>query len=231
MSANFYHIVFNTHYAYVILVNILLLFFIKKYGNSNRVMKIFLLYPIFALTLLLINSLFQYRLIVSPYRQQILISLNSISDVIHFLILGLIIIKITLSRISKKIILFFYIGACAAYFLLISFNDLSIEELYLFKSIFNFFLFSFCIVYFIQLLISKSFDNIDIRLTPEFWIVSGIFISMGLLIPQPIIYIVFKKNYSNEAVRIILLIQCFCMITLYSFFLKGALCLKKMNKN
>ncbi len=95
-------------------------------------------------------------------------------------------------------------------------------------SIVNFFLFSYCIIYFYHLLTGSPKEAL--LKEPAFWIVSGIFFSLGMTIPLHSIFHYIETNLGNEMLEGLKAIGYFAFGTMHLFFTKAYVCSLKPRK-
>ncbi len=189
-------------------------------------MRFFIWYPIIAIILMFINAIFYYKVIEIKNRFQILGLISNLSVFAHFIIVGRFIVLQIDNKPSRSIISFFHLIIIGFLFLMFffvsSFNNLSTLQIF----VSSLCLFIFCMVYFFKILKNQTKDLGDIRISPEFWIISGVFLSMGLLIPIPIVFNMLRQSSTKDLIRVLSIINCSCYIILHLFFLKAYLCLK-----
>lgn len=189
-------------------------------------MRFFIWYPIIAIILMFINAIFYFKVIEIKNRIQILGLISNLSVFAHFIIVGRFIVLQIDNKPSRSIISFFHLIIIGFSFLMFffvpSFNNLSTLQIF----VSSLCLFIFCMVYFFKILKNQTKELGDIRISPEFWIISGVFLSMGLLIPIPIVFNMLRQSSTIDLIRVLSIINCTCYIILHLFFLKAYLCLK-----
>lgn len=226
MERDVFNILYNVHYSLIIVICIIGIILIKKYGQQNYAMRFFIWYPIIAIILMFINAIFYFKVIEIKNRIQILGLISNLSVFAHFIIVGRFIVLQIDNKPSRSIISFFHLIIIGFSFLMFffvpSFNNLSTLQIF----VSSLCLFIFCMVYFFKILKNQTKELGDIRISPEFWIISGVFLSMGLLIPIPIVFNMLRQSSTIDLIRVLSIINCTCYIILHLFFLKAYLCLK-----
>jgi hypothetical protein len=226
MGRDVFNILYNIHYFLIVIICIIGIIFIKKYGQQNDAMKFFIWYPSIAIILMFIYAIFNYKLIEIKNRFQILSLITYLSVLAHFIIVGRFIVLQIDNKPSRSLISLIhliFIGIIfLMFFLVSSFNNLNTLQIF----ISSLCLFIFCIIYFFKILKNQTKELGNIRISPEFWIISGVFFSMGMLIPIPIVVNMLRQSSTQDLIRVLSIINCSCYIILHLFFLKAYLCLK-----
>lgn len=151
------------------------------------------------------------------------IAINNFSSIFHFCFLSIFMQKVTpnlkrfqidllnLLRISIVILLI--------YFLL---SENLFKKVNLSFSIVNSALFVYSIIYFIQ--IFKGIPNLDLLMTPAFWIATGVFFSSSLLIPVCTAFDLLPLSYFLNHLYLLNIANVIPFIIFHCFLIKAFLC-------
>lgn len=153
--------------------------------------------------------------------------LNKLSLIYVYIFLSLFILKILEMNIVKKIVRVLFISLL---FLVMAAVLYDIKHRTFFRSftLVNFTLFIFCILYYYQLF--QKTPNTFLFQDASFWIVTAIFLGMGLSIPMAVFkdYLIEHSNPSQA--RAIAVIGLAPYVIMQSLFLKGYLCSIKTSR-
>jgi hypothetical protein len=181
-------------------------------------MKWFFVYSVVAFVGLLGITILGY---ISSTTKSLAIGITLFSTFVHYFLLSFFFSRIFIrgkSRISFLLILF-----CSVPFLIMIVNQ-NISDLNARVSFFfvNFCLLLFCILYYYQLF--KFLPKGNLLAQPSFWIVSGIFFSMGITIPFYSVTNYLKATLASEVFSSLNSIGLFAYGVMHLFFIKAYIC-------
>ena len=192
---------------------------LKLIGNKNipNYMRGFYWYTSVAIAVstLYISSNYLHIIPSKTYR-----IINLLSAVFHFTFLSLFIIRVvTNSKENKylKILLYFFIPLII-YFII---KDIKNNTVFSFV-IANFGLLIFCISYYYELF--RNSPTINLLKEPAFWIITGIFFGMSLIIPLTLIGGYLVNTIPRNIFLSLTLITLLGYGSMNIFFIKGILC-------
>ncbi len=173
-------------------------------------------------SLMLLSSIF-----FSPIRIPMFSRINSVTLIFHFSFLTFFIFRIlkndrvvTFLKVCFWIILFLLIVSIA--------NDVYFDTCSLSFCVANVSLFLFCLFYYYQIL--HFIPAVSILKEPSFWIITGIFIGMGLSFPMIIFLDFFSLNTSLQLKREIQFLGNLPYIVMHLCFIKAYLCSSQIQK-
>lgn len=220
----------TTHILFILAINIFSLFIIFSKRSVPLYMKLFVWYPIVGIVLIVLTLVFQFEIIYILNKKHVLFAIYNLSLIFHFIFLSLFIILQYPSKKFKAFIIIFYLTIL--FFLLKIYlqNSIFLKPLHSPIPISCFGLIVFCSIYFYQILTIHLNNYSDLKKQPIFWIVSGVFVSMGFLFPLPITvkYLQLKGLYFSSFIPHVT--SYFSFILLHLFFLKAYICTLRTSK-
>ncbi|MBL0057306.1 MAG: hypothetical protein IPP31_14275 [Chitinophagaceae bacterium] len=196
--------------------------------NKPAYLNYFFIYPSLAFILLLNKTLAhaikQYSAIMPLDTIQII---SNLSFIIHFLLLGTILIKNIELNSSKRLLYNIFIALLLSISLILITKDLK-QKNGLAYGITNTFLIAFCLTYYYSLF--KTPPNSVLIHNPAFWIINGVFFGMITTIPINFSGDLFFKVGNVENVQLFKKLGSLSYITMHLFFIKGYLCIIRPHK-
>ena len=153
--------------------------------------------------------------------------INNLSILFHYSFLSLFIIRIIPQNRKWWYLKYIFITFFIAIIIYLFCNDLSKPQ-HLAFAISNFGLTIFCILYYFYLF--NSSPTLNLLNEPSFWIVTGIFFSMTLIVPitSVIEYLCYKPTKKTYMIFANMLM--FCYTIMHVFFIKAFLCTIQIDK-
>lgn len=212
---------FNVFKVSIFLIYILsFLFSLKVFRskNSPRYMKSFFLYPLIGAIISFVYLPIVF--IQSRTNLDFFNRVNLISLLFHFPFLGLFILRIIKSKHAG--IMRITLWSIFVILVIISIADFYQDTSSLSFCLANFTLIIFCLFYYYQLFQDIPTENLTRN--PSFWIITGIFIGMGLSFPIIIFWDYLEINLNRSAKRVYQAFTNLPYIAMHLFFIKANLC-------
>lgn len=153
--------------------------------------------------------------------QSLIIFITLLSVLLHYFLLSFFFYGIFIKRLSKLSFLFVFFCSIPLIFISViqDVSDLKSRESF---SIVNFYLLISCILYYYQLFTSEPREKLLAH--PSFWVVSGIFFSMGMTIPFYSVSKYLKVTLNVDVFYALNSIGSFAYGIMHLFFIKAYLC-------
>jgi len=194
-----------------------------KYDSTPRYLKYFIGYTLVAF-LLVVPGFFIFNFMKNW--RKLLDCVYLISTVYHYIFLGTFIIAFTNGPKKRWIYLVAFIFlSILIYSIVIEYSN---EHSKMPISIASFGLIVLSLIYFYRLL--KYPSNVNLINLPVFWIITGVFLSMGLQFPFSATFDSFYKKVSFEKYSFLYGIITFSYVILHAFIIKSYLCSIKNSK-
>jgi hypothetical protein len=205
---------------------IALIFGIKNY-QKDKIYLYFLSYTISGLIIFLLYDFLSYY-IISPVKDIIRESLNTLFALIEFYLFYYFFSKIFQSKIVKlimKIICLSFFTLTISFFLSIYMLTLSVTQIEKFSIQITivefFFLFFGCLIFYFELFVQEPTSNSPLNLSPAFWIATGLFFYIIIGLPffliaeslfkssQQFYYLMFRIHYISISVLFLCIAKAF----------------------
>lgn len=208
----------------VIFISLLFSFRIIKNKNTPEYFSNFYWYSIVSL----VNILPQLILYMffKTFREQVSV-IHNLSILFHFCFLSIFIIRVIYNERNLKYLVSVFIFFLALIILALSYNNLQ-KFLPLAFTISNFGLVIFSIFYYYELF--KNIPSKDLKKTPSFWVVTGIFFCMGAFLPVSGTVDYLRGKVSDLIILSLYNVMIFCYIIMHLFFIKAYLCVTHRSK-
>jgi hypothetical protein len=157
----------------------------------------------------------------SDFNRNLVLTITLFSVVFHYIFLSVFFYKVILTKRSRLIFLSIFFFSIP-FILLVLYNNFSQFGSMESFSVINFFLLIFCILYYNQLF--SSLPQHIIFQMPSFWVASGVFFSMGMLIPVYSVFRYFITDYIEKEIRELSYVGFFAYGTMHLFFTKAYIC-------
>ena len=216
------HIFFNLQNLFVV-ISFLISLYALRYKDTPAYLKIFIGYTLVGFILLIPNFIANYLYKdIRPQMKNVLL----ISTIYHYSFLGIFIISfINGSKKSWIYIIAFLVLVLLLYSV---FTEFSKGNRIVSFSISALGLLVLCLIYFYRLL--KFPTNINLFSFPAFWIIIGVFLSMGIQLPFSATYNSFYGKVSFEKYTFFSGMILFSFIVFQVFIVKSYLCSIKNSK-
>jgi len=147
--------------------------------------------------------------------------INNLSLIFHYSFLSVFIIKITPKREEIRQVNFFLIVILILIIYLLVTHNLE-KHVYQAFSLSGFGLSILCLIYYYQLF--NNLPILNLRKEPSFWIVTGVFFCMSIIVPSSAMIGYLKNKISEFNLIIIHDIATFSYLVMHVFFIKAFLC-------
>lgn len=214
------HIYNLLYYFQLLCFALSFIYSLKTIGNRNvpSYMKWFFIYSIVAFAGVSIVSVIRY---LKSNSDDTAMTVTIFSIYFHYFFLAIFFRGILKKKTSKRILTIILIPSIPIVLIIVYLNlsePFGLESF----SVANFFLIVYCAIYFWELF--TSFPKYELLQEPSFWIVSGIFLSLGAIIPIHFTYQYLKTNLNFEVFDKLKAVCCFAYGTMHLFFIKAYLC-------
>lgn len=217
---------YTLFYLQFIVICISLIFSLRLIKNKNvpKYLNGFYWYPIVGFITLLSEVII--RTFSNEFKKYAWL-INNLSIIYHFCFLTLFIIGVLKNKNNHMYLYFIFFVFNVLIVVSLTSNNLY-KAIPLAFSISNFGLVLFCVLYYFDLF--NNMPELDLKETPAFWIITGVFFCMGTFFPISAIVDYLKGKVSILIIMSLNNVLFVCYIVMHLFFIKAYLCVPQRLK-